>query len=110
MKWQASDSSRVIRLARITLGLIAGLCAAAANAAAADDNSTSAKSTKKSAAGPQPEVLQVDPYAGYARTKLFGLEAHGTKFVYVFDRSASMGEPGGKPLREAKDELLASLK
>jgi hypothetical protein len=56
-----------------------------------------------------PGVLQIDPYAGYARTKLFGLEAQGGKFVYVFDRSGSMGELGGKPLREAKHELLASL-
>jgi hypothetical protein len=51
----------------------------------------------------------LDPSAGYARTKLFGLEAQGAKFVYVFDRSGSMGELGGKPLREAKKELLASL-
>ena len=51
----------------------------------------------------------LDPSAGYARTKLFGLEAQGAKFVYVFDRSGSMGEMGGKPLREAKKELLASL-
>ncbi len=54
-------------------------------------------------------VLRLDPYAGYARTKLFGLEAQGTKFVYVFDRSGSMGEIGGKPLRDAKAELLNSL-
>jgi hypothetical protein len=54
-------------------------------------------------------VLHLDPYAGYARTKLFGLEAQGTKFVYVFDRSGSMGEIGGKPLRDAKSELLNSL-
>ena len=51
----------------------------------------------------------LDPSAGYARTKLFGLEAQGAKFVYVFDRSGSMGELGGKPLREAKKELLSSL-
>jgi hypothetical protein len=51
----------------------------------------------------------LDPSAGYARTKLFGLEAQGAKFAYVFDRSGSMGELGGKPLREAKKELLTSL-
>jgi hypothetical protein len=46
---------------------------------------------------------------GESHTKLFGIEAQGDKFVYVFDRSGSMGEAGGKPLREAKKQLLASL-
>jgi len=61
-----------------------------------------------SALGEEP-ARGLDPSAGYARTKLFGLEAQGAKFVYVFDRSGSMGELGGKPLSEAKKELLASL-
>lgn len=43
------------------------------------------------------------------RTGIFGLEATGNRFVYVFDRSASMGEPGGRPLARAKKELLASI-
>lgn len=42
-------------------------------------------------------------------TGIFGLAARGSRFVYVFDRSASMGEPGGLPLARAKDELLRSL-
>lgn len=44
-----------------------------------------------------------------ARTGIFGLEARGMRFVYVFDRSASMGEPAGRPLAVAKRELLRSL-
>lgn len=44
-----------------------------------------------------------------SHTNLFGIEAHGDKFVYVFDRSASMGDDGGKPLREAKKQLVASI-
>lgn len=43
------------------------------------------------------------------QTGIFGLEARGHRFVYVFDRSASMGEPGGRPLARAKEELLASI-
>ena len=43
------------------------------------------------------------------RAGIFGLEAQGNRFVYVFDRSASMGEPEGRPLAAAKEELLASL-
>jgi hypothetical protein len=45
----------------------------------------------------------------YTSTKLFGLEVRGSKFVYVFDRSGSMGENKNLPLRRAKEELLASL-
>jgi hypothetical protein len=46
---------------------------------------------------------------GLPTAGLFGLEAPGRKFVYVFDHSASMGEPAGRPLAAAKDELLASI-
>ncbi len=44
-----------------------------------------------------------------AQTTLFGIQAEGTKFVYVLDRSGSMGDPDGKPLAAAKAEILASL-
>lgn len=49
------------------------------------------------------------PRSPGAPTGIFGLEARGNRFVYVFDRSASMGEPAGRPLAAAKAELLASL-
>jgi len=39
-------------------------------------------------------------------TQIFGVRSRGAKFVYVFDRSASME---GKPLAAAKRELIASL-
>ena len=42
-------------------------------------------------------------------TGIFGLAARGHRFVYVFDRSASMAEPAGVPLARAKNELLRSL-
>ena len=44
-----------------------------------------------------------------ARTKVFGVEGEGFKFVYVFDRSGSMGGSGRSALKAAKAELLASL-
>ncbi len=47
---------------------------------------------------------------GKARTSLFGLVGEGYKFVYVFDRSGSMGGSGRNSLRLVKAELLASLK
>ena len=46
---------------------------------------------------------------GRVRTKVYGIEGEGSKFVYVFDRSGSMGGSGNTALRAAKAELLASL-
>lgn len=47
---------------------------------------------------------------GKARTGVFGVEGEGYKFVYVFDRSGSMGGSGRNALSAAKAELLASLR
>ena len=47
---------------------------------------------------------------GKARTSLFGVAGEGYKFVYVFDRSASMGGSGRNSLRAVKADLLQSLK
>jgi len=47
---------------------------------------------------------------GKARTGMFGVESEGYKFVFVIDRSASMGGSGQAALSAAKAELLASLK
>jgi hypothetical protein len=41
-----------------------------------------------------------------ARTKVFGVQGEGSRFVYVFDRSGSME---GAPLAAAKQQLIASL-
>lgn len=40
---------------------------------------------------------------------LFGIQSPGNKFVYVFDRSGSMGGVGRTPLAYAKRELISSL-
>lgn len=47
---------------------------------------------------------------GKARVTLFGLSGEGYKFVYVLDRSASMGGSGAAALNVVKAELLESLK
>lgn len=44
-----------------------------------------------------------------AQTSMFGIQAEGSKFVYVLDRSGSMGGGSGKALAAAKGQLLASL-
>jgi len=46
---------------------------------------------------------------GQGETSVFGATGVGTKFVYVFDRSGSMDGFGGRPLKAAKHELIASL-
>jgi hypothetical protein len=43
----------------------------------------------------------------YAKVNVFGVEATGNKFIYLFDRSASMD---GAPLANAKRQLIESLK
>lgn len=48
--------------------------------------------------------------SGSTITEIFGVRGEGARFVYVFDRSGSMGGYGGLPLRTAKKELLASLR
>ncbi len=47
--------------------------------------------------------------ANQTRTSVFGAEGTGSKFLYVFDRSASMDGYQGRPLAAAKSELIASL-
>jgi hypothetical protein len=44
--------------------------------------------------------------SGYANVSVFGVQGKGSKFIYVFDRSASME---GRPLAAAKKQLLDSL-
>ncbi len=48
-------------------------------------------------------------FGGQVTTEVFGVKGTGSRFVYVFDRSASMEDLGGKPLRAAKRSLLESL-
>ncbi len=46
---------------------------------------------------------------GKARTQLFGVEGEGYRFVYLFDRSGSMGWMNNRPLAVAAAQLLESL-
>ncbi len=58
--------------------------------------------------GPKSPGLGRDP-GGKAKQRLFGVEAEGSSFVYVFDRSASMNEYGGRPMRAAKAVLTQNI-
>ncbi len=46
---------------------------------------------------------------GKARTRLFGIEGEGYRFVYLFDRSGSMGWMNNRPLMVAAAQFLESL-
>lgn len=46
---------------------------------------------------------------GQVTTEIFGVKGTGNRFVYVFDKSDSMNGYEGRPLRAAKQALLASL-
>ena len=65
-----------------------------------------ASSMSASGQAPKPPAIKSP---GGIRTGIFGLEAKGNRFVYVFDRSASMAEPAGRPLAAAKQELIRSI-
>jgi hypothetical protein len=52
---------------------------------------------------------KTSPTAGRGRTSVYGLHGEGFKFVYIFDRSGSMGGTGNRALNAAKAELLRSL-
>ncbi|MEZ6096930.1 MAG: hypothetical protein R3C03_22365 [Pirellulaceae bacterium] len=47
--------------------------------------------------------------SGQVSTSVFGVEGTGSRFVYLFDRSASMDDFDARPLRAAKRELIQSL-
>lgn len=47
---------------------------------------------------------------GKGKTSFFGIVGEGYKFVYVLDRSGSMGGRGRESLRAVKAELIESLK
>lgn len=55
-----------------------------------------------------PDGKAIGPSAGddYAKVSIFGIEARGNKFIYVFDRSSSME---GAPLAAAKQQLIKSI-
>ena len=46
---------------------------------------------------------------GQVTTEVFGIKGTGSRFVYVFDRSKSMDGYDGRPMRAARQQLLASL-
>lgn len=86
----------------------AGMLPSAAGETGADSNVASLPSASDFAGDLHASGGQVG--GNQVRTGVFGVEGTGTKFVYVFDRSASMASYEGRPLAAAKSELIASLR
>lgn len=86
---------------------VTGALPSAALASAGTDLGDALPSASGLTGGMRPSGGQVS--GNQAKTSIFGAEGVGTKFAYVFDRSASMNGYQGRPLRAAKAELIASL-
>ena len=88
----------------LALVLAAGMLAVARAADPARDPSPQEQLQQSLGFSPAPTE------GGKARASLFGVVGEGYKFVYVLDRSGSMGGSGRTALRAVKAELLESLK
>jgi hypothetical protein len=82
--------------------------ASAGTSVTAKSNTKKTGAAQKKSSRPQSTGNRFVPLASsnYAKTSVFGVEGKGSKFIYVFDRSASME---GAPLTAAKKQLLESL-
>jgi len=97
-KWSLAVRSALVLLACWSIG-----------AADDQDQRPSSGAAPRQTKPPLPPKYHPGPADGKARTSLFGVVGEGYKFVYVFDRSGSMGGSGRNALRAVKAELLASL-
>lgn len=97
-----------IRLIGITFVLVFSLPLVAICAEPDKNKTDTNKSDKQALDGLGFSVAPKE--GGKTQTEMFGLVAEGYKFVYVFDRSGSMGGDGNASLKAVKKELLASLK
>jgi hypothetical protein len=109
-------------LAALLVGALSGICAAQDDAAApttgqggapSSDAKTAKQSPKNQPAPTNFEGLgfSIAPRdGGRGKTSFFGVVGEGYKFVYVLDRSGSMGGRGRESLRAVKAELIESLK
>ena len=83
------------------------LASLAVPAASAENGKSPPPAPRPPSPAPHPSIY-ANP-EGKARVSLFGLTGEGYKFVYVLDRSASMGGSGAEGLRILKAELIESL-
>jgi len=108
-RWGRSRAAWAIGWGLVTL---AGLCYSAMVLGAGDESPEKPVPGLQPAQGThstEPDAsIYLDP-EGRARTSMFGVSGLGHKFVYVLDRSGSMGGAGQRALRAVKAELRKSL-
>jgi hypothetical protein len=92
----------------LTCAVLAGAAARADEPAKKDKDAESQEFSPKDFEGLGFSIQPKE--GGKGRTVLFGLVGEGYKFVYVFDRSGSMGGEGRESLKAVKAELVKSLK
>jgi hypothetical protein len=108
---QPSPAGTRTEIVLITICLFLLLAGTSASIAAAKDPPKKAADAE---ASPEKQLeglgfSMAPKEGGKGRTSLFGLVGEGYKFVYVFDRSGSMGGEGRQSLRAVKAELIRSL-
>ena len=94
--------AKLVLLLVVALG--ASVCRSAEETGKKDE-----KTAKPAKVSKEPEHNYGPALDGKAHTSMFGVEGVGYKFVYVIDRSGSMGGDGNATLKAAKAELLASI-
>lgn len=105
-------SNKVVSSLRAKILFLLVLALGATVVLAADDTTKKKeeKAAKSAKTAKEPEHHYGPSLDGKGHTSMFGLEGSGYKFVYVIDRSGSMGGDGNAALKAAKAELLASIK
>ena len=104
------DPSSRRALALVTFAVLALLGGALARAEDPDDRRVPGLSRPAAKNSGDDDASVYSDAEGRARTSMFGASGVGHKFVYVLDRSSSMGGSGQKAIRAVKAELVKSLK
>ena len=104
-----SNATRSKRLATFILFLVFALGTSFCHAAD-DTGKKEAEDVKSGKTLKESDHRYGPSLDGKGHTSMFGVEGEGYKFVYVIDRSGSMGGDGNAALKAAKTELLASIK
>ncbi|HMP78248.1 MAG TPA: VWA domain-containing protein [Pirellulaceae bacterium] len=104
--WESEQSPPPLPSASERPPDLPGMDLSAAQVSAAGADPTASLPSADALREPQQSNRQI---GGKVTTQIFGVPGTGSRFVYVFDRSASMSDYNNKPLRAAKQQLLACL-
>jgi hypothetical protein len=106
---RAAFSNFILEYALRLFAAFSLLCCANVCLSAEETGKKEQKTAKPPKVSKEPDHNYGTTLDGKGRTSMFGIEGKGYKFVYVIDRSGSMGGDGNATLKAAKAELLASI-